>query len=117
MGSRSERGGMLVEAAKPVALVLCMAALCAVFAKAFLEPVSNTGQTTSDMLLLLGLAGGISLASGMLFCDGVDGRPGAVMRTLPMQMFLWAASVMAVMYLASGYLETHCVFYRDVRRF
>jgi hypothetical protein len=53
----------------------------------------------------------------MLFCDGVDGRPGAVMQTLPVQMFLWAAGVMVVMYLASGYLETHCVFYRDVRRF
>jgi len=104
---------MPVEAAKPVALVLCMAALCALFSAAFLEPAANAAPT-GDMLGLLGLAAGICLASGMLFCDG---RAGAVMRTLPVQMFLWAAGVMVAMYLASGYLETHCVFYRDVRRF
>jgi hypothetical protein len=106
---------MLTEAAKPVALVLCMAALCGVFSAAFLEPLSNAEPATGDMLALLGLAAGICLASGMLFCDGVDGTPGAVMRTLPMQMFLWSAGVMVTMYLTSGYLETH--FYRDVRWF
>lgn len=108
---------VLVEAAKPMALVLCMAALCTVFSAAFLDPTVDANQATRDLLALFGLAAGICAASGMLFCDGVDGRPGAVMRTLPVQMFLWAAGVMAVMYLASGYLETHCVFYRDVRRF
>jgi len=108
---------VLVEAAKPVALVLCMAALCTVFSAAFLDPTVDTNQTAWDLLALVGLAAGICAASGMLFCDGVDGRPGAVMQTLPVQMFLWAAGVMVVMYLASGYLETHCVFYRDVRRF
>lgn len=97
--------------------MLCMAALCAVFILAFLEPVDSIGPTTGDMLSLLGLAAGICLASGMLFCDGVHSGLGAVMRTLPMQMFLWAAGVMVVMYLASAYLATHCVFYRDVRRF
>jgi hypothetical protein len=30
-------------------------------------------------------------------------------------MFCWAASIMLVLFVVSWYLETYCVFYRDVR--
>jgi hypothetical protein len=30
-------------------------------------------------------------------------------------MFCWAAAVMVVLFVVSWYLETYCVFYRDIR--
>ena len=100
--------------AKPAALVLCMAALCGVFNAAFLAPFNYPGQTIWDTLTLLSLATGICVASGMLFRQDANGR---LLRTLPMQIFVWVTSVMLAMWLAAWYLETHCIFYRDVRRF
>jgi hypothetical protein len=35
--------------------------------------------------------------------------------TLPVQMFCWASSLMLVLFLVSEYLESSCVFYRDIR--
>lgn len=107
---------MLTDIAKPIALVLCMAALCAVFYTAFLVP-ADLAPRTWDALTLLALATGICVASGMLFRDESGDEAPRLMRTLPMQMFLWAVGVMVALFLASWYLETHCVFYRDVRRF
>ena len=98
--------------AKPVALMLCMAALCGVFNAAFLA--SYPGRTIWDTLTLLSLAAGICVASGMLFREDASGR---LLRTLPMQIFAWAIGLMTAMWVAAWYLETHCIFYRDVRRF
>ena len=104
----------MVEMAKPVALVLCMAALCEVFNAAFLTLANYPGQTIWDTLTLLSLAAGICVASGMLFREDASGR---LMRTLPMQIFVWTTSVMMAMWVIAWYLETHYIFYRDVRRF
>lgn len=108
---------MMLEIAKPVALGLCMLSLCAVFYTAFLVPASDLEQKTWDSLILLSLAAGVCLASGMLFREPAQAGMGPVTRTLPVQMFCWAAGVMAILFLASWYLETYCVFYKDVRRF
>jgi len=107
---------MWTEATKPVALMMCMAALCGVFYAAFLSPVSHPEGNLWDTLTLLSLTAGICVASGMLFLEGNGNEDGELLRTLPVQMLLWAVGVMAVMFVASWYLETHCVFYRDVRR-
>lgn len=104
---------MLLELAKPVALVLCVLSLCAVFNSAFLVPASDLEQKTWDSLVLLSLAAGICLASGMIFRESMQ----TLTRTLPVQMFCWAACLMLALFLASWYLETHCIFYKDVRRF
>ena len=106
---------MLVELTKPVALMLCMAALCGVFYSAFLDPSNTSEQSVWDTVTLLSLAAGISIASGMLFREENDGS--TLLRTLPVQMFLWAVGVMAVIFVSAWFLETHFVFYRDVRRF
>jgi hypothetical protein len=45
--------------------------------------------------------------------DGIE----PVTRTLPVQIFCWAVCLMLVLFLASWYLETYCIFYKDVRRF
>jgi hypothetical protein len=108
---------MLVEIAKPIALTLCMLSLFAVFYTAFLVPASDLEQRSWDSLILLSLAAGICLSSGMIFCDGRQTGIGALARTLPVQMFCWAACLMLVWFVASWYLETYCVFYKDVRRF
>ncbi|HEY5056672.1 MAG TPA: hypothetical protein VII58_10965, partial [Acidobacteriaceae bacterium] len=60
---------MLTDATKPVALMVCMAALCGVFYTAFLAPVNQPERGIWDTLTLLSLAAGICVASGMLFRD------------------------------------------------
>jgi hypothetical protein len=111
---------MLVELAKPVALLLCLLSLCAVFHTAFLIPASDLHQRIWDSLELLSLAGGISLASGLIFRESAakpTGDSAGLAETLPLQVFFWAVGTMLLMFLASWYLETHCIFYRDARRF
>lgn len=108
---------MLLEIVKPVALLLCMLSLYAVFHTAFLIPASDLHDTIWDSLELLTLAGGISLISGLIFRES-EAKAGPVARltaTLPMQVFRWAASTMFVLFIVSWYLEKHCIFYRDVR--
>ena len=108
---------MLLEAAKPIAVLLCMVALCALFYTAFLVPASVLEQRVWDSLVLLSLTAGICLSSAMLFREAGEGGTGSLLRTLPVQMFCWGVGLMVVLFFASWYLETHCVFYRDVRRF
>jgi formate/nitrite transporter FocA (FNT family) len=117
---------MLLEIAKPMALLLCMVSLCAVFYTAFLVPASGLEQRIWDSLILLSLAAGICLASGLIFREEVhtardeahDSAPltrDPLTRTLPIQMFCWAAGLILVLFVASWYLETYCIFYKDVR--
>ena len=108
---------MLLEAAKPIALMLCMASLCAVFYTAFLVPAVDLEHKSWDTLTLLSLAAGICLTSGMLFREHEHVGVGELMRTLPVQIFCWAVGMMAALFVASWYLETYCIFYKDVRRF
>jgi hypothetical protein len=129
---------VLLEIAKPVALVLCMLSLCSVFYTAFLAPASDLEQRIWDSLSLLSLAAGICLSSGLIFREEshaagevrhaggglrhAGGGPSRaardpLLRTLPVQMFCWGAGLIVVLFAASWYLETYCVFYRDVRRF
>jgi hypothetical protein len=108
---------MLRELAKPVTLALCILSLYAVFATAFLIPESDLEQKICDSLVVLTLAGGFALVSGVVFRDaapGVAGRP-RLAATLPVQLFFSAAGVMAVLFAVSWYVERNCIFYRDVR--
>ena len=106
---------MLVEIAKPIALLLCILSLWAVFYTAFLVPASDLEQRSWDSLVLLSLAAGICLTSGMIFREPTEIGVGSLTRTLPIQIFCWAIGLMAVWFLASWYLETYCIFYKDVR--
>jgi hypothetical protein len=109
---------MLLELVKPVALLLCLLSLCAVFHTAFLIPASDLHQTIWDSLEMLALAGGISLISGLIFRESASPEFFDSQRlsdTLPVQVFCWASGTMLVLFFASWYLETHCIFYRDAR--
>jgi hypothetical protein len=107
---------MIQELAKPIALLLCMLSLCAVFYTAFLIPASDLEQRVWDSLMLLSLAAGICLSSGMIFREPEQTGAGRLLSTLPVQVFCWALCVMIALFAASWYLETHCIFYKDVRR-
>ncbi len=104
---------MLIEAAKPIAILLCLISLCAVFYTAFLVPASDLEQRALDGGVLLSLAAGICLSSGLIFRES---SADPLARTLPVQMFCWAVFGMLVLFFASWYLETHCILYKDVRR-
>ena len=108
---------MLVEVAKPIALVLCLLSLWAVFYTAFLVPASGLEQRIWDSVILLSLAAGICLASGMIFREETREGIEPVTSTLPVQIFCWAVCLMLVLFIASWYLETYCIFYKDVRRY
>lgn len=108
---------MLLEAVKPIALALCLLSLCAVFYTAFLVPASGLEQRIWDCSVLLSLAAGVCLASGMIFREPMHDGIEPVFRTLPVVVFCWGTCLMAVLFLASWYLETYCIFYKDVRRF
>jgi len=120
---------VLVEVAKPVTLLLCILSLYAVFHEAFLIPGRTVEERLWDGLGLLVLAAGISVMSGLIFREGEDGGRGLpaggrreaaqggvrLSGTLPVQIFFWATGIMVVLFLVSWYLETYCIFYRDVR--
>jgi formate/nitrite transporter FocA (FNT family) len=108
---------MLQEMAKPVALMLCMLVLCGVFYTAFLAPAASQEQTVWDSLILLSLAAGVCVSGGMLFREREQESIGSLLRTLPVQLFCWAVGLMLILFFSAQYLETHCIFYRDIHRF
>lgn len=107
----------MLEVTKPIAVALCVLSLYAVFGSAFLVPASDLESRSWTSLILLSLTAGISLAGGMIFRESEERGAGSLMRTLPVQIFCWAVSLMLVLFLVSWYLETHCIFFKDVRRF
>jgi hypothetical protein len=112
--------GMLIEVAKPVVFVFCILSLYALFHAAFLNPASDLDQRVYESLSLLALAACISVAGALVFRQAARAsysRRARLTSTLPMQLFVWASGVMLILFLVSLYLESHCVFYRDVRVF
>jgi hypothetical protein len=108
---------VLKEVAKPISLMLCLLSLCAVFHTAFLGSPSGLHERIWDSLELLALSGGIALASGLIFGESTQ-KPQAgsawLASTLPMQLFWWASGLMLLLFVGSWYLETYCIFYRNV---
>lgn len=129
---------MLLELARPVALLGSMLSLLAVFHTAFLGSETDYLARMYDSLGVLLLAAGFSLLGGLAFLENGSaddaknerrvGSRGArdrahsshgsaprITETFPMQIFCWTTGIMAVLFLLSWYLETHCIFYRNVR--
>jgi len=111
---------MFIEFAKPVALILCILSLYALFHAAFLNPASDLDQRVYESLHFLALAACVSIASAVVFSEATPecrARRARLAGTLPMQMFCWASGIMFVLFVVSLYVESHCTFYRDVRVF
>lgn len=108
---------MLLELARPITLLCSMLSLLAVFHTAFLGSEADYSQRIFDSLGVLLLAAGFSLISGMTFREGrhsLYARGIGLTETFPVRVFFWTAGIMAVLFPVSWYLETHCIFYRDV---
>jgi hypothetical protein len=118
---------MMLELAKPVALLCSILSLLGVFHAAFLEPASDVEQRLAGSLGPLLLAAGIALTSGLIFYAGSNraesnaGRhtlnvdAASLIGTFPVRVFCWTMSGMMLLFILSWYLEAHCIFYRDVR--
>jgi hypothetical protein len=112
---------MLLELAKPVALLLCLLSLYALFHTAFLStgspelllPNQALNDKILDSLLVSALSTGICLVSGLLFREGTPEPHASLSATLPLQLFYWATGIMLLLFIVSWYLETYCVFYRS----
>ncbi len=108
---------MFLELARPVTLLASMLSLLAVFHTAFLGSETSFQQRLYDSLGVLLLAAGISLLSGLTFSEGKDHPLAAsphLTSTFPVKLFFWTTGIMAVLFLLAWYLETHCIFYRDI---
>lgn len=100
---------------RPVALLLCMLSLYAVFHAAFLVPASDWQQRMTNALELLALAGGISLIGGVIFYKSTPSSgQERFTAMLPVRVFLWATGAMILLFIACWYLESYGIFYRDI---
>jgi len=113
---------MVLELARPVALLCSILSLLGVFHAAFLEPTGDVEQRLVGSLGPLLLAASIAFAGGLTFQarwrTGGNRRSEYVVpliETFPMRIFCWSVAGMAVLFLLSWYLEAHCIFYRDIR--
>ena len=115
---------MLLEIAKPVAFLICLLSLCALFHTAFLIPGSldllvpgpALYDTIIESLQMLALSAAICIVSGLIFREAAPHPQPSLSRTLPLKVFYWAAGIMLLLFVISWYLETYCIFYRDTRR-
>jgi hypothetical protein len=119
MAQRTGDQSMLLELAKPVALLLCLLSLCVLFHTLFFSPVDphlllQPNQALRDRIidsiLLLALSGGISVLGGLIFREAEPHPQPKLASTLPLQLFYWAISIMVVLFFLSWFLETHYVF-------
>jgi hypothetical protein len=117
---------MLLELARPVALLLCILSLYAVFHTAFLVPGTGLEQTIWNSLQLLAVAAGISLIGGLIFQEPPSEEPPSGARvapmpgerlngtrliaTLPMQLFCWTSIAILALFIAAWYLGSQCPF-------
>jgi len=114
---------MLLELAKPIALLLCLLSLCAVFHTLFfaiedphlvLQPHQAFRDRIIDSLLLLALSAGICLLGGLLFRESEPQPHPSLSATLPLQLFYWAAGIMLTLFFLARFLETHYIFSPNV---
>jgi hypothetical protein len=114
-GLSAEVGAMLVEVAKPLTFFLCILSLYAVLNTALLNPSVDLQERISESIARLALAAAISLISGLVFRAANCSGSVRLTATLPVQLFCWAAGAMVVLFVVSWYVESQCIFYRDVR--
>jgi hypothetical protein len=110
---------MLLELAKPVALLLCILSLLMVFHAAFLsledpnlipQPHHALEQRFADSLLLLSLSAAIAFTGGQIFRATEPTACPTLLSTLPVRIFLWAACGMPPLFFLARFLETHYIF-------
>ncbi len=86
--------------------MLCILSLYSVLMAAFFEPAASWHQRLEEGLWRLAIAGCVSLASGLLFClEASTSHADPLWKTLPVQVFLWAAVLLALLFVLTWYLR------------
>ena len=103
----------MLQIAKFFGLSGSILSLCLLMGHAFFIPGSGWEDRLLSGLATLGLAGSVCFASGLLFeipNRKFDPEPvPPLLDTLPVRLFLWGVSLMAVMFLLSWFLATDFV--------
>lgn len=111
---------MLLELAQFVSFLLLLVVLCALFHHAFIIPSTELTQRILDSLRLLLYAAGLSILSGYL-SRTPEQRSGTTKSTLrltstfPVQVFLWTAGGMALLFVLAWFLETYLLPWAHAR--
>jgi hypothetical protein len=102
---------VLFEAGKALSFMLSILSLYPIIVSAFFVPGTHWEERLSMALLRIALAACVCFASGLLFAYSPrsGGKSEPLMRTLPVQMFLWTLAGVAVFFVISWYLETYYV--------
>ncbi|WP_263383924.1 hypothetical protein [Granulicella arctica] len=128
---------MVLDIAKPVALLLSILSLFSVFHAAFLVTATTVNDRIDDSLFRLAFAAGIAIISGLLFREaerdyearfdaefnaffGTTTAPApapSLAKTLPVRVFCWATAAMIILFAVSWYIETYVVLYNDIQRY
>ncbi|HXC95921.1 MAG TPA: hypothetical protein VNU92_09465 [Edaphobacter sp.] len=110
---------MVLEIAKPVALLLCLLSLYAVFHTLFLtmedphlllQPHRAFDDRIFDSLLLLILSAAISTLGGLIFREAEPHPRTPLATTLPLLIFYWGTGIMTALFFLAWFLETHYIF-------
>lgn len=103
----------MLQIAKFFGLAGSILSLYVLLGDAFFIPGSGWEDRLISAVATLGLAASVCFASGLLFeipNRRFDPEPvPPLMRTLPVRLFFWAASLMAVMFLLSWFLANYFV--------
>ena len=103
----------MVQIAKFAALAGSILCLVAVLGHAFFIPGSGWGDRLLDSLGMMGLAGSVCFASGLIFelpDRKFDPEPTPrLTQTLPVQLFFWTVGLTAVLFLLSWFLAQYFV--------
>lgn len=112
---------MLLELAKPLALVALVLALLMLFHAAFLGPEASTLQHLDDCLGPLLLSASAAVLGGLLFLPARRARVVPISRlralwsTFPVRIFVFSLAAMTLLFVAAWYFESFVLPYRDVR--
>ena len=103
---------MLLEVSKAMSFLLSILSLYPVMMSAFFVPGARWEERLALAVYKIALAGCVCFASGLLFSwpslENVKAE-SSLLSTLPVRMFFWALAGMALLFLASWYLEEYYV--------
>ena len=101
---------MLLELGRLFSLLLSILSLDALLASAFFVPGSHWDDRLLNSLMRILLAACVCFASGLLFEQHQGNEADSdILRTLPVRLFFWALTGMALLFALSWYLEEYYV--------
>jgi hypothetical protein len=101
---------MFLELTRTLSFFLSILSLYPVLVSAFFVPGSQWQERLEMSLSYIALAACVSFASGLLFCWPSPANPEtgrSLLSTLPVRLFFWAITGMAILFALSWYLEEY----------